>query len=387
MAYALQRTTEPESLSDLESVTESLPESPHQGRFHFASLKRLLAGAALLGAGTLLVVTALGKSDRMAKARTGATLGLSQNDEMWQQILGDDAFKKMKSDEAELSQIQAQQDEALDWIAGSTTTTNLRAASSELPAATTSLMGSLDSPRSSMGSASDMSSQNLSALAEEFRAEAQHHKTGSPQHKSMSSVAKLIGDAATQLGRQPAASDPVPSLGLKQNPLAPNEALHDGNKCPADEEEYPQTGGTCYKKCADLTGGTYPVRSSAFSCCKAEPCGIGNSMIHLSFCGGFDVAGDAEGKGCPSGEGACLKDEELLAGICYKKCSSFEGGDIYNHRVAPNICCRTKGFRCLLPTYFRLRTEFATGGGAGDGTPDTPSQPHPPIQSLTEVTA
>lgn len=330
----------------------------------------------------------------MAKARTGATLGLSENDEMWSQILGDDAYKKMKSEESELLKVQAQQDEAKDWAAGSTTTTTFQAASTTvqatsytLPAATTIMMSSPKSSRSSMGKGGDVSFQNLSALAKEFSAEAQKHKVGSPQHNSMSSVAKLVSDAATKIGPLPAASAAVPLLGLKQNPLSPQEALHDGNKCPADEEEYPKTGGTCFKKCAELTGGTHPVRSSAFSCCKAEPCSIGNSKIHLSFCGGFDVAGDDEGKGCPSGEGACLQDEELLAGICYKKCSGFEGGDIYNHRVAPNICCRTKGFRCLLPSYFRIRTEFATGGGAGDGTADTPSQPHPPIQSLTEVTA
>jgi len=249
------------------------------------------------------------------------------------------------------------------------------------------MMGSLSISPSSTSRASDMLSQNLSALADEFLAEAQQHDATSPQHQSMSSVAKLLANAASQLGQEPAAGAGALSAGLKQSPLAPQEALRDGNKCPADEEEYPKTGGTCFKKCADLTGGIYPVRSSAFSCCKEEPCGIGNSRIHLSFCGGFDVAGDTEGKGCPSGEGACLENEELLAGICYKKCSGFEGGDIYNHRVAPNICCRTKGFRCLLPTYFRFRSEFATGGGAGDDNLDTPSLPHPPIQSLAEVTA
>eukprot|EP00930_Biecheleria_cincta_P041295 TRINITY_DN2828_c0_g1_i1.p1 TRINITY_DN2828_c0_g1~~TRINITY_DN2828_c0_g1_i1.p1 ORF type:complete len:516 (+),score=108.56 TRINITY_DN2828_c0_g1_i1:54-1550(+) len=230
--------------------------------------------------------------------------------------------------------------------------------------------------------------ENLSALAEEFLAEAEKFNSTSSDSKSMTSIAEMLQKAAEKhFGKLPAQSSNTQHASLDDSPLVPKEALHDGNKCPDDEEEYPKSGGTCFKKCSDLTGGAFPIRSTAFSCCKSEPCGLGNSKIHLSFCGGFDVAGDAEGNGCPSTSGACLKDEELLGGICYKKCSSFEGGDVYYHRVAPNVCCRTKGMRCMLPKYFRVSTKFADGGGDGDGNSATPAIPHAPIQELTEVTA
>jgi len=248
-------------------------------------------------------------------------------------------------------------------------------------------------PESSMPATTTLASQptrpnaeNLSALAEEFLAQAQEFDSTSSDRESMISIANMLKRAEHHIAKIPQ-TNITQHDSLDGSPLIPKEALHDGNKCPEDEEEYPKTGGTCFKKCSDLTGGTHPIRSSAFSCCKSEPCGVGNSKIHLSFCGGFDVAGDAEGNGCPSSEGACLKDEELLGGICYKKCSTFEGGDVYRHRVAPNICCRTKGMRCMLPSYFKFSAKFAVGGGDGDSNSATPGIPHAPIQEITEVAA
>jgi len=174
---------------------------------------------------------------------------------------------------------------------------------------------------------------------------------------------------------------PTTTNNAAQSQYAPDEGMSDGNKCPDDEEEYP-TPGTCFKKCSDLTGGVYPIRTSPFACCKAQPCGISNTKTHFNFCGGFDVSGDSEGSGCPSAEGACLTDEELFDGICYKKCSSFDAN--FHHRVAPNMCCKTSGFSCLLPSNFKFSADYATGGGAGDGTQSTPGQPHAPLQGLTE---
>merc|ERR1712232_1061127 len=250
------------------------------------------------------------------------------------------------------------------------------------------LLESSVSASTTMASGSSSSNAGaLSALAEEFLAEASDHNSTSLDRKSMINIAQMLKKAEKGYSKVAVLSNTSQHASLGKSPLAPEEQLHDGNKCPDDEEEYPQTGGTCFKKCSALTGGAYPIRSTAFSCCKSEPCGISNSKIHLSFCGGFDVAGDAEGNGCPSSEGACLKDEELLGGICYKKCSSFEGGDVYNHRVAPNICCSSKGVSCLLPSYFRFSTKFAVGGGAGDGNSATPAVPHVPIQEITEVAA
>jgi len=247
---------------------------------------------------------------------------------------------------------------------------------SSVPSSTTLASGS-----------SSSNSKHLSALAAGFLAEARRYNATSVDSKSMTNIAQMLKKAEKRFSKVPAQSNSSEHASLDKSPLIPKEPLHDGNKCPDDEEEYPKVGGTCFKKCSELTGGEYPIRSTAFSCCKSEPCGVGNSKIHLSFCGGFDVAGDAEGNGCPSSEGACLKDEELLGGICYKKCSSFEGGDVYKHRVAPNICCSSKGVSCLLPSYFRFSTKFAVGGGAGDDNSATPAAPHVPIQEITEVAA
>merc|ERR1712232_390524 len=250
------------------------------------------------------------------------------------------------------------------------------------------LLESSVSASTTMASGSSSSNAGaLSALAEEFLAEASDHNSTSLDRKSMINIAQMLKKAEKGYSKVAVLSNTSQHASLGKSPLAPEEQLHDGNKCPDDEEEYPQTGGTCFKKCSALTGGAYPIRSTAFSCCKSEPCGISNSKIHLSFCGGFDVAGDAEGNACPSSEGACLEDEELLGGICYKKCSSFEGGDVYHHRVAPNICCRTSGIRCLLPSYFKFGAKFADGGGAGDSNSATPAVAHAPIQEITEVAA
>jgi len=229
-------------------------------------------------------------------------------------------------------------------------------------------------------------------VAKEFMSEASKLDPDSAEHHSLKRVAHFLSGMATAKKRI-ASTTPMPKLpqltgNVSQMPLhsqlAPLESLNDGNKCASDEEEIL---GTCYKKCVDLTGGYFPIRTSPFSCCEAEPCGFQNTRVHLSFCSGFDVAGDQEGKGCPNFEGACLTDEELFDGLCYKKCSLFPSGYTYNHRVAPNMCCSTHGLRCLLPKYFKFSTDFAVGGGRNDGNAQTPSFAHAPMKELTEVEA
>ena len=232
----------------------------------------------------------------------------------------------------------------------------------------------------------------LGNVAKEFMDEAAKLDPKSAQHHSLTNVAHFLTDVAQAKKRQ---ATTTPRLNLPQltgnisqmplhSALAPLESLNDGNKCASDEEEML---GTCYKKCVDLTGGYYPVRTSPFSCCKAEPCSFHNTRVHMSFCSGFDVAGDQEGHGCPNFEGACLTDEELFNGLCYKKCSLFADGATYNHRVAPNMCCSTKGFACMFPKYFKFSPDFAVGGGIHDGNAQTPSYPHAPMKELTEVNA
>merc|ERR1719192_609351 len=54
---------------------------------------------------------------------------------------------------------------------------------------------------------------------------------------------------------------------LKGEELLGKNDVHDGNACPATEEAF---GGLCYQKCQDLSHGAYPIRTTAFSCCKEE---------------------------------------------------------------------------------------------------------------------
>merc|ERR1719433_1345477 len=63
----------------------------------------------------------------------------------------------------------------------------------------------------------------------------------------------------------------------------------------------------CYRKCQLLTEGAFPLRSSAWTCCKAAEitgCFIKNQDRGLGLCSGYDVAGD--GKSCPRSPGQCL---------------------------------------------------------------------------------
>lgn len=165
---------------------------------------------------------------------------------------------------------------------------------------------------------------------------------------------------------------------------APAENMHDGNLCGDDEELFEDL---CYMKCSLLTEGKNPIRTSAFTCCESHPCGFGNSIFNMNApCAGFDVAGKINGQkgACPHTIGTCLEDEELLLGMCYKKCSLLTGGQ-FTHRVAATTCCSQTGLACLNPMNLRTNfVDFPVGGGKGDGTKSTPSKPHKPLKVLTE---
>merc|ERR1719210_3160615 len=75
--------------------------------------------------------------------------------------------------------------------------------------------------------------------------------------------------------------------------LTPNEDLEDGNECMRDEELF--SDALCYKKCSLLTGGEFPIRTSAFTCCKKHPCKWHNTRHDFGLCSGFDVAGGNDG--------------------------------------------------------------------------------------------
>mmetsp|Transcript_66363 Transcript_66363/g.154208 ORF Transcript_66363/g.154208 Transcript_66363/m.154208 type:complete len:315 (-) Transcript_66363:41-985(-) len=135
-------------------------------------------------------------------------------------------------------------------------------------------------------------------------------------------------------------------------------SLDDGNVCGADEELF---AGLCYRKCSLLTGGQDAIRTSPWTCCEQSPC-LGNQRLSVTLrvaCSGYDVAGDGS---CPHGPGSCLPDEELLLGVCYKKCSLLTKGD-YVHRIAPATCCKESGLGCLDLRKDYTSEAFMVGGG------------------------
>lgn len=167
------------------------------------------------------------------------------------------------------------------------------------------------------------------------------------------------------------------------SPLAPAEDTNDGNKCADDEESHL---GLCYKQCNLLTNGEATVRISAFGCAKSTSFGdvFGEKIAGLIPCQGYDVAGDSQGGGCPHNHGACLVDEEMALGKCYKKCSLFFDG-AYPHRTSAGTCCKTTNFiSCMNPANSKMSSSLAVGGGTqGDGISGD-STVHDPIKSLTE---
>jgi len=167
------------------------------------------------------------------------------------------------------------------------------------------------------------------------------------------------------------------------SPLAPSEDTDDGNPCEDDEEDHL---GLCYKKCSLLTNGEATVRISAFGCAKSHSLGdvFGEKTAGLIPCKGYDISGDAAGNGCPHRYGACLVDEEMSLGKCYKKCSILTHNE-YPHRTSASSCCKTTNIiQCFSPANSKMSADFAMGGGAGGDGIKGDSSSHDPIQILTE---
>lgn len=165
-------------------------------------------------------------------------------------------------------------------------------------------------------------------------------------------------------------------------PLAPRESMNDGNICEDDEEFY---SNLCYRKCTILTDGEYPIRTSPWTCCREKPCTFSNQMHNVGVCSGFDVAGAMAGRdACPHTAGACLTNEEMFMGDCYKKCSVLQPG--FPIRVGPATCCVEDGIGCAMPGNSVTSLDYQVGGGAGDGDPTTPDDVHKPLPELTEST-
>jgi len=171
-------------------------------------------------------------------------------------------------------------------------------------------------------------------------------------------------------------------LAASSGHLKPVEHMHDGNICADNEELY---GGLCYGKCAVLTSGEAPIRTSSWTCCESHPCGLWNSRGSVGttlLCNGYDVSGDGS---CPHKPGACLENEELHLGICYEKCSLLTNG-AFPHRFAAATCCKVNGLGCFNPRNMMTSSAFDKGGGEGDHVAATPSAAHGPMESLTEQT-
>lgn len=174
------------------------------------------------------------------------------------------------------------------------------------------------------------------------------------------------------------------ALGPKDLLKPASEDRHDGNICPQDEEAHQ---GLCYKKCAVLTGGAYPIRTTAFACCQEEPCSFFNSKFTnpLFACTGFDTAGAAEGSGCPHFPGDCMPNEEFSLGVCYKRCAILTENK-FPYRAGAASCCRYNDhLACLDALNVNSSSTFSVGGGLGDGHNSTPGSPHWPIATITEV--
>jgi len=159
---------------------------------------------------------------------------------------------------------------------------------------------------------------------------------------------------------------------------APSEDMNDGNKCEDDEEEL---AGLCYKKCSLLTNNARPVRISAFSCARSKgftdvlAADVGTMLP----CQGYDISGDQAGNGCPHKHGACLTDEEISLGKCYKKCSVLTNGE-YSFRTSATTCCKTHSYlQCMSPGNSKLSTNYNVGGGQGSD-----ASSHAPETKFTE---
>lgn len=194
-----------------------------------------------------------------------------------------------------------------------------------------------------------------------------------PQEDLTEDIDATTTHATTQAPKQPTTIE---------EDLKPKEIMNDGNVCGDIEELF---DGLCYRKCSLLTDGASPIRTSAWTCCDARPCNF--KKVHKGaglpvLCNGYGISGTGS---CPHKPGACLDDEELFMGVCFKKCDLLTGGE-FAHRSAAGTCCKSTGLSCLLPSNIRISKDFSVGGGKGDGDPSTPALAHGPLVSLTENT-
>jgi len=209
----------------------------------------------------------------------------------------------------------------------------------------------------------------LGSCAMLFVGDLQHtvHDESPPAEASASANLRenvLVSEAAVQTKPplHPAAAALSPAMPAASSSstrtLRSSERVHNNKVCGDDEE---LLAGLCYRRCSLLTDGRDPIRTSPWTCCQSRPCAMnqrGSLGSHVT-CSGYDVAGDGS---CPHAPGVCLVDEELLLGVCYKKCSLLTEGK-YPHRMTPMTCCERSGLSCLDFRNDYTSKEFAVGGG------------------------
>lgn len=124
-----------------------------------------------------------------------------------------------------------------------------------------------------------------------------------------------------------------------------------GNRCLEDEELY---AGLCYKQCSVMTNGMYPIRTSTWTCCANQPCGISNqkgSVGSTLACSGFGIGGSGAfnlGKlPCPHKPRACNETEDEVMGMCYASCGSLTN-DRFPHRLTAYTCCSADALKACL---------------------------------------
>lgn len=164
------------------------------------------------------------------------------------------------------------------------------------------------------------------------------------------------------------------SPGDSANPQKGSMQLAGADKCRGNEE---LLMGLCYQKCSVLTNGTFVKRVAPGGCCKeldlrcVKPSEVDfNGLLPGS---GYNVDGSG---GNPHPPGLCDGNEEVHAGMCYKKCSILTDNK-YPMRSAASTCC--KALPCWNPLNVKTEgTGVCTGFNIGGGLVGHHNCPHSP---------
>lgn len=178
----------------------------------------------------------------------------------------------------------------------------------------------------------------------------------------------MDGEPASSTGSSQPAPGDTGGFGAASAPAAPGTS---SGSCDSNEELYL---GTCYKKCSIMTNGTYAKRIAPTGCCRelSAKCILSSEVdFNGIFPGqGYNVDGQ---NGKPHPPGICDGNEELFAGMCYKKCSILTNSE-YKERSGPNTCC--KASPCWNPFEVESVGGTCSGYAVGGGVIGDHNCPH-----------